>query len=168
MLWSVRTDVRIVLYYDQSVGRTLHSARVVVPMYVSSFFTIRPWSVHSTVYVLWSVPTYLSSFITTRPWGVHSSWHVLWSVRMYHPLVRSDRGGYVRTVLYYDQTVGRTYVSSFIMIRPLGVHCMHSARIVVRTYHLYYDQTVGCTLHSAPVVVPAYVGLLRSCHRDAL
>ena len=92
------------------------------------------------------VLTYVSSLSTIRPWGGTY-------VRTHRPLLRSDCGTYVRVILYYDPTVGRT---------------LHTARVVVRTCHLYYDQTVGCTPHSAPIVVPAYVGLLRPCRRDAL
>ena len=174
--------VRIILYYDQTVGRKLHVARVVVRTYVSAFITTRPWGVHSTLCVLWSVRPSVRPSVIIILYYDQTVGCTLHSARVLVPT-------YVRIILYYDQTVGctlhsarvvvrimirpwdveytphvfwslRTYVSSFIMIRPWDVHCtlyvLWSVRPYVRVI-LYYDQTVERTLNCARVVVRTYV-----------
>ena len=137
----------------------------------------------------------VSSFIMLRPWGVQCTLHVSWSLGACHRLLRSGRwtytpvctccGPYVRTyvriILYYDQTVGRTLHVARVVVRTyvrvslyydqIVGRTLHSVRVVVGTsispsvrpsviIILYYDQTVGCTLHSVRVVARPYVRII--------
>ena len=78
--------------------RTLHCVRVVVRTYVPVILYYDQAMGRTLLVACVVVRTYVSSFSTFRPWGV----------RTYRPLLRSDCGTYVRVILYYDQTVGRT------------------------------------------------------------